>query len=58
MLEPETVRTLFDKIKLNLALEEIIFNSRILANFMLGKSAFSFSLRPISVRLLFEDEEM
>ena len=59
MLEQETVRTLIEKIRFNLSLEEIIFNSRILAKFMLGKSkTLSFSLKPIQVRPIFETDQV
>ena len=58
MLEQQTVRSLFDNVKMNLSLEEIIFNARILTNFLLRRKILSFSLKPISVKPLFENEEM
>ncbi|MHB1909270.1 MAG: CRISPR-associated endonuclease Cas1 [Nitrososphaerales archaeon] len=57
MLEPATVRTLYDIVKLNLSLEEIISNCRILARFLLGKSqSLEFDLRPIRVKMTFETD--
>ena len=58
MLSEKTIKILFEKFRFNLSLEEIIFNARILANYMLGKKTLSFSLKPIAVRTLFENEEM
>ncbi len=59
MLEQETVRTLIEKIRFNLSLEEILFNCRIFAKFMVGKSkTLSFSLGPIQVRPLFETDQV
>lgn len=57
MLEQETVRALVQKIKFNLSLEELLFNTRIFANFLLGKKeSLSFALKPIEVRPLFESD--
>jgi CRISPR-associated protein Cas1 len=59
MLEQETVRTLIEKIRFNLPLEEIISNCRILAKFMLGKDKMlSFNLKPIDVKPVFETDQV
>ncbi len=47
----ETARLLIDKIRLNLSLEEIIFNSRQLSKYLLRQNrALVFKLNPIQVR--------
>jgi CRISPR-associated protein Cas1 len=59
MLQQETVRSLIEKIRLNLSLEEILFNCRILAKFMLGNNkTLSFSLKPLQVKPLFENDQV
>jgi CRISPR-associated endonuclease Cas1 len=59
LLNPETIKRLFENLKMNLSLEEILFNSRLFAKFLLGeKKTLEFALRPLRVRLLFENEEM
>ena len=58
MLSQNTIRLLCEKFRFNLSLEEIIFNARILASFMLGKKSLSFGLKPIHVRPLFETEKL
>jgi len=58
MLSQDTIQSLFDKLKFNLSLEEIIFNIRVLANFMLGKRILSFSLKSVQVRPIFESDEV
>ena len=57
-LTEDAIRTLFEFMCWNLSLEEIILNARILANFVLGKKALSFSLKPIQVKSAFETEEV
>ncbi|HVB13093.1 MAG TPA: hypothetical protein VNE86_08150 [Nitrososphaerales archaeon] len=47
MLSQDTIRLLFEKLRYNLSLEEIIFNTRILANFFLGRKTLSFNLKPV-----------
>ena len=58
MLSEKTIRILFEKFRFNLSLEEIIFNARILANYMLGKKSLSFALRPLHVKTAFETQEV
>lgn len=48
----------FDRARFNLSLEEIIFNARILANFMLDKKNLLFNLKPIQVTPLFETDQV
>jgi CRISPR-associated protein Cas1 len=55
LLDPETIRILFDKLKLNLSLEELIINSRILAKHILGqRKELEFSLKPVRTDSLSE----
>jgi len=55
LLDPETIRLLFEKLKLNLSLEELIFNARILAKHILGqKERLDFVLEPIRTGTLSE----
>lgn len=59
MLEPETVKTLIEKIRFNLSMEELLFNSRIFAKFLLGdRKMLDFSLRPIQIREVFETDKV
>lgn len=59
VLEQSTVKALFDNLKLNLSLEEIIYNARILAHYLLGrKLTLEISLRPVQVKPLFENESV
>jgi CRISP-associated protein Cas1 len=59
LLNPETIRTLFEKLKLNLSLDEIIFNCRILAKYLLGeKEALEFALKPVGTHTLSEPSRM
>ena len=59
VLEQETVRTLIEKIRFNLSLEEIIFNCRIFAKFLLGgEKGLDFSLKPIRARDVFENDQV
>ena len=58
MPESETGMVPFDRIKLDLSLEEIIFNCRILANFILRKKKLSFALRPIEISSFFETDKV
>jgi hypothetical protein len=59
VLDPATINVLFEKLRFNLSLEEIILNCRIFAKFLLaGKETLSFNLKPIKVRALFETCEM
>ena len=56
LLKRETVNLLFETLKLNLSLEEILFNSRILAKFILGESKnLRFALKPIRTKGNFEN---
>jgi CRISPR-associated protein Cas1 len=57
-LTESTIKTLFELTRWNLSLEEIIFNARIFANFILGKKTLSFNLKPIQVRPLFETDQV
>jgi len=55
MLDPETIRTLFDSLKLNMSVEELIFNARILAKHILRqKEGLDFALKPIRTDTLSE----
>ena len=55
LLDPKTIRTLFEKLKLNLSLEELILNCRILAKYLLGQNqSLEFALRPIRTQTLSE----
>lgn len=55
LLDPETIRLLFEKLKLNLSLEELILNCRILAKHILGeKERLEFVLRPVRTGTLSE----
>lgn len=59
LLNPETIRTLFEKFKLNLSLEEIIFNCRILAKYLLGqKEILEFALKPVRTCTLSETDRV
>jgi len=59
VLDSKTINLLFERLRFNLSLEEILLNCRILAKFLLGKnSGFPLSLKPISVKELFETEEV
>lgn len=59
MLSRNRNQTLFDNLKFNLSLEEIILNTRRLATFILGKSEkLDFALKPIQVKPLFENERV
>ena len=59
VLEQETVRTLIEKIRFNLSLEEILFNCRIFAKFLLEeKRGLDLSLKPIRVRDVFENDQV
>lgn len=59
LLKEETVRLLYDRVKLNLSLEEIIFNVRILAKFMLAnRKSLRFILRPLQARERFESSKV
>ena len=55
LLDPKTIRALFDNLKLNLSLEELILNCRILAKYLLGQNqSLEFALRPIRTQTLSE----
>jgi len=55
LLDPETITLLFEKLKLNLSLEELILNCRILAKHILGhKENLEFVLRPVRIGTLSE----
>ena len=57
MLSQDTARLLFERVRFNLSLEEIIFNSRTLARYMLGENRkLAFSLKPIEVKDVFETD--
>ncbi len=59
VLDSETIKLLFEKLRFNLSLEEIILNCRILANYLLGKrDNLIFNLRTIHVNAIFESEDM
>jgi len=55
MLSRETINLLFEKLRFNLSLEEIILNTRRLANFMLNeKQILDFIFKPLCMREIFE----
>ncbi len=57
MLSRKTIQSLFDRLRFNLSLEEIIFNTRKLANFVFGKSqTLDFALKPVAVKTIFDDD--
>jgi hypothetical protein len=59
LLKEQTVKMLFERVRFNLSLEEIVFNCRILAKFMLGKEkTLCFSLKPIEVKPVFETDQV
>lgn len=59
VLDSKTINLLFEKLRFNLSLEEILLNCRLFAKFLLSKNAsLSFSLKAISVGELFETEEV
>lgn len=59
MLSRDTAKLLFERVKLNLSLQEIILNCRVLARFMLGiQKTLSFALNPIQLREKFETQEV
>ncbi len=59
MLSQDTGRLLFERVRFNLSLEEILFNCRVLARFMVGENRIlSFSLKPIEVEPLFETDQV
>ena len=53
-LSESTINALFDNIRFNLSLQELIFNCRILANYTPGESELSFKLKAVDVKLKFE----
>ncbi len=59
VLDSETIKLLFEKLRFNLSLEEIILNCRLLAKFLPGKSdSLSFNLRAVQAKAIFENEEL
>lgn len=59
ILSQNTIRLLFEKFRFNISLEEIILNTRRLANFMLVKNQnLLFSLKPIEVKETFERDQV
>jgi hypothetical protein len=59
VLTSDTTKLLFENIRNNLSLQEIISNTRILANYFLGNSRkLEFGLKPIAVKELFETEKV
>jgi CRISPR-associated protein Cas1 len=59
MLERETVKVLIEKIRFNLHLEELLFNARIFAKYLLqDKKTLEFALKPIQVKPLFEQDRV
>ena len=58
MLEADTISTLFDKVKLNLSLEEIILNCRFFAKHLLGQRKLEFALKPVQVKRAFETDQI
>ncbi len=59
ILNEEPVKILLERLKLNLSMQEIIFNCRIFARYLLGKKAdLAFELEPIPVRDRFETEKV
>jgi hypothetical protein len=59
MLSQDTARLLFERVRFNLNLEEIIFNAQVLVRFMLGENrTLSFSFKPIEMKPLFETDQV
>lgn len=59
VLDAVTIKLLFEKLRFNLSLEEMILNCRILAKFLIGKQTdLFFNLKDIQVKTLFENLEM
>lgn len=57
MLSQKTIRALFDKLKFNLSLEEIILNTYWLAKYMIDENQIlAFVVKPIVIRKLFETQ--
>jgi hypothetical protein len=58
-LEPETVNTLLERLRFNISHQEIIFNTRILARYLAGKTKdLTFDLNSLAVSTKFESERM
>ena len=55
-LAEATINMLFDNVRFNLSLQELILNCRILAKFILGESELSFKLKPVDVKKRFEND--
>ena len=59
LLNPSTIKTLIEKIRFNLSMEELLFNSRLFARFLLEeKKTLDFVLRPIHVPKMFETDRI
>jgi hypothetical protein len=59
LLNPDTIKALFENLKMNLSLEEILFNCRVFARFLLGeRKTLEFALRPVQVREVFETDQV
>jgi CRISPR-associated protein Cas1 len=55
-LSEDTINMLFDNVRFNLSLQELILNCRNLAKFILGESELSFKLKPVDVKKRFEND--
>lgn len=55
-LAEDTINMLFDNVRFNLSLQEIILNCRILAKYLLGEEELSFKLKPVDVKKRFEND--
>ena len=59
MLSHKSIQSLFDRLRFNLSLEEIILNTRRLARFMLGENtSLKFALKPVVVKESFETQNV
>jgi CRISP-associated protein Cas1 len=59
VLSSDTSKLLFERVRFNLSLQEIIMNCRVLAKFVLGESrALSFNLKPIDFKPVFETDRV
>lgn len=55
VLSSDTAKLLFERVRFNLSLQEIVMNCRALARFMLGEERkLAFDLKPVSVKTVFE----
>jgi hypothetical protein len=59
VLSSDTSKLLFERVRFNLSLQEIIMNCRVLAKFVLGESrTLSFNLKPIDFKPVFETDRV